>query len=159
MNKMRFFGVVISIACLYEPFQVDGFCTTPSTRSVLTTPTATKRIRTTAATTTVGRTITTTIRSSLPSKPNASLFSSSTNNNNNQNIITNALTPLPKGISPFEKSLSKNLDIQEQFRRLAKKAVQTALADASAPNSNKSSFSSSSSQAQHRCSKLSSHPY
>jgi hypothetical protein len=38
------------------------------------------------------------------------------------------LTPLPKGISPFEKSISKNLDIQADFRKIAKKAVDNAIA-------------------------------
>eukprot|EP00979_Chaetoceros_neogracilis_P002731 scaffold447_cov250-Chaetoceros_neogracile.AAC.3 len=41
------------------------------------------------------------------------------------------LTPLPKGISPFEKTLSKNLDIQQEFRLLAKKAVQAAINNSS----------------------------
>jgi|AntRauTorckE5430_2_1112549.scaffolds.fasta_scaffold08892_1 hypothetical protein len=41
------------------------------------------------------------------------------------------LTPLPKGISPFEKTLSKNLDIQQEFRLLAKKAVQSAINNSS----------------------------
>ena len=44
---------------------------------------------------------------------------------------TDGLTPLPRGISPFEKSLSKNLDIQQEFRQLAKKAVQSAIRDSS----------------------------
>ena len=48
---------------------------------------------------------------------------------------TDGLTPLPRGISPFEKSLSKNLDIQQEFRQLAKKAVQSAI-QASASSSN-----------------------
>ena len=47
-----------------------------------------------------------------------------------------SLTPLPQGISPFEKSLSKSLDIQQEFRTLAKKAVQAAI-DASKKSSNK----------------------
>ena len=38
-----------------------------------------------------------------------------------------SLTSLPKGISPFEKSLSKSLDIQQQFRQIAKSAVQKAI--------------------------------
>ena len=37
------------------------------------------------------------------------------------------LTPLPQGISPFEKSLSKNIDVQGQFRTLAKSAVDAAM--------------------------------
>jgi hypothetical protein len=37
------------------------------------------------------------------------------------------LTPLPQGISPFEKSLSKNLDVQGKFRTLAKSAVDAAI--------------------------------
>jgi len=46
-----------------------------------------------------------------------------------QSGIENDLTPLPKGISPFEKSFSKSLDIQGSFRSLAKKGVDTAIAD------------------------------
>ena len=38
------------------------------------------------------------------------------------------LSPLPKGISPFEKSLSKKLDIQAEFRRRAKNAIDAAIA-------------------------------
>ena len=36
------------------------------------------------------------------------------------------LTPLPKGISPFEKGLSKSMDIQGEFRKLAIRAVNEA---------------------------------
>lgn len=39
------------------------------------------------------------------------------------------LSPLPKGISPFEKSLSKNIDIQGDFRKRAKAAIDAAIAD------------------------------
>ena len=39
------------------------------------------------------------------------------------------LTPLPQGISPFEKSLSKSLDIQQEFRNLSKNAIQAAIQD------------------------------
>lgn len=42
---------------------------------------------------------------------------------------SSSLTPLPAGISPFEKSLSKNLDIQGDFRKLAKEAVSAAIND------------------------------
>ena len=38
-----------------------------------------------------------------------------------------ALSPLPKGISPFEKSLSKNLNIQAEFRQQAKRAIDAAI--------------------------------
>jgi len=37
------------------------------------------------------------------------------------------LTPLPKGISPFEKSLSKNIDIQGDFRKSSKRAIDAAI--------------------------------
>jgi len=37
------------------------------------------------------------------------------------------LSPLPKGISPFEVSLSKSLDVQAEFRSIAKKAVDAAM--------------------------------
>ncbi|KAL9182620.1 hypothetical protein ACHAXT_013272 [Thalassiosira profunda] len=40
-----------------------------------------------------------------------------------------SLSPLPRGISPFEKSLSKNIDIQAQFRQGAKRAIDAAIAD------------------------------
>ena len=36
-------------------------------------------------------------------------------------------SPLPKGISPFEKSASKNLDTQAEIRSLAKSAVDAAI--------------------------------
>ena len=36
-------------------------------------------------------------------------------------------TPLPNGLSPFEKSLSKSLDLQGSFRKLAGNALQQAL--------------------------------
>lgn len=39
------------------------------------------------------------------------------------------LSPLPKGISPFEKSLSKNIDIQGDFRKRSKQAIDAAIAD------------------------------
>lgn len=51
-----------------------------------------------------------------------------------QAIPKTDLTPLPQGISPFEKSLSKSLDVQQDFRNLAKKAVQAAI-DASKKSS------------------------
>lgn len=40
-----------------------------------------------------------------------------------------SLTPLPRGISPFEKSLSKSIDIQAEFRNTAKRAIDAAIAD------------------------------
>ncbi|KAL7531307.1 hypothetical protein ACHAXR_005020 [Thalassiosira sp. AJA248-18] len=40
-----------------------------------------------------------------------------------------SLSPLPKGISPFEKSLSKNVDIQGDFRKRAKLAIDAAIGD------------------------------
>lgn len=39
------------------------------------------------------------------------------------------LSPLPKGISPFEKSLSKGVDVQAQFRQSAKRAIDAAIKD------------------------------
>jgi hypothetical protein len=47
---------------------------------------------------------------------------------NAEKQLQQKLTPLPKGISPFEKSLSKNLDTQAEFRKIAKKAVDNAIA-------------------------------
>ncbi|KAL7520341.1 hypothetical protein ACHAWX_005065 [Stephanocyclus meneghinianus] len=46
-----------------------------------------------------------------------------------QKAKSQTLTPLPRGISPFEKSLSKNLDIQAEFRQRAKSAIDAASAD------------------------------
>ena len=44
------------------------------------------------------------------------------------------LSSLPKGISPFEKSLSKTIDIQGDFRNRAKDALEKAvLSMSSAP--------------------------
>ena len=43
--------------------------------------------------------------------------------------IRAALSSLPKGINPFEKSLSKNIDVQDDFRKRAKSAVDAALSD------------------------------
>ena len=40
-----------------------------------------------------------------------------------------SLTPLPRGISPFEKSLSKSIDIQAKFRNIAKHAIEKAIRD------------------------------
>jgi len=40
-----------------------------------------------------------------------------------------SLSPLPRGISPFEKSLSKNIDIQAEFRKRAKLGIDAALSD------------------------------
>ena len=38
-------------------------------------------------------------------------------------------TPLPNGLSPFEKSLSKSLDVQGNFRNIAGAALSQALRD------------------------------
>lgn len=38
-----------------------------------------------------------------------------------------SLTPIPKGISPFEKSISKNFDIQADLRKIAKRAIDDAI--------------------------------
>ena len=43
--------------------------------------------------------------------------------------LSASLSPLPKDISPFEKSSSKSRDIQGEFRQIAEKAVKTAIAD------------------------------
>ena len=42
---------------------------------------------------------------------------------------TKGLSPVPKGISPFEKSLSKSIDIQGTLRKTAKRAIEAAIAD------------------------------
>lgn len=44
-----------------------------------------------------------------------------------QPLQNQQLTPLPKGINPFEKSLKEPRDIQDQFRKIAKKAVDNAI--------------------------------
>lgn len=50
------------------------------------------------------------------SEPRSSSLNVFGNNNS-------GLTPLPRGISPFEKSMSKSLDIQLEFRKLAIRAI------------------------------------
>ncbi|KAL7546732.1 hypothetical protein ACHAWF_010062 [Thalassiosira exigua] len=47
----------------------------------------------------------------------------------NKSSSPSALSPLPRGISPFEKSLSKNIDIQAEFRQRSKRAIDAAIAD------------------------------
>ena len=42
---------------------------------------------------------------------------------------TKGLSPVPKGISPFEKSMSKSIDIQGTLRKTAKLAIESAIAD------------------------------
>lgn len=39
------------------------------------------------------------------------------------------LSPLPSGLSPFEKSVAKNIDIQSNFRGIAAKAIARAISD------------------------------
>jgi hypothetical protein len=63
-------------------------------------------------------------RHTTPFQPSVASLSSSASTSTSMN-----LTPLPKGISPFEKSVSKNLDIQKTFRQIAKKAVDNAIND------------------------------
>ena len=46
-----------------------------------------------------------------------------------QAAVNKKCTPLPTGLSPFEKSLSKSLDLQGNFRRVAGAALQQALRD------------------------------
>ena len=54
------------------------------------------------------------------------ILSSTSNSNSNAN---NNLTPLPKDISPFDKSASIGCDVQGELRKLATLAVQRALLD------------------------------
>ena len=54
------------------------------------------------------------------------ILSSTSNSNSNAN---NNLTPLPKDISPFDKSASIGCDVQGELRKLATIAVQRALLD------------------------------
>lgn len=60
---------------------------------------------------------------------NTQLYATSYNKDN--------LTALPKGISPFEKSLSKTMDIQGTIRTLAKEAVDSAISDSTSNNKSK----------------------
>ena len=60
------------------------------------------------------------------------------------NDTTLSLTPLPKGISPFEKSISKNLDIQQTFRQIAKKALDSAISSSSSSSSSTTTTTTSS---------------
>jgi len=46
-----------------------------------------------------------------------------------QSPSSSSLSPLPRGISPFEKSLSKNIDIQGDFRKRSKKAIDVAISN------------------------------
>ena len=59
------------------------------------------------------------------------LPSTSTNGNKNSQLaaVNTKLSPLPKGISPFEKSVSKSIDIQGNFRKLAQPALEKAIQD------------------------------
>mmetsp|Transcript_2277 Transcript_2277/g.5140 ORF Transcript_2277/g.5140 Transcript_2277/m.5140 type:complete len:277 (+) Transcript_2277:68-898(+) len=58
-----------------------------------------------------------------------SLFIFGNDNSQQQSTANKGLTPLPKGISPFEKSLSKSIDIQATFRQYSKKAIDNAAND------------------------------
>lgn len=44
-----------------------------------------------------------------------------------QQQSSQGLSPLPRGISPFEKGLSKNIDIQGEFRKRAKRSIDIAI--------------------------------
>lgn len=46
-----------------------------------------------------------------------------------QKQSSQGLSPLPRGISPFEKGLSKNIDIQGDFRKRAKRAIDIAISN------------------------------
>lgn len=59
-------------------------------------------------------------------RPNSELNSFFGNSKQGQQ---SQLSPIPKGISPFEKSLSKNIDIQGDFRKRAKGAIDAAIAN------------------------------
>ena len=62
---------------------------------------------------------------------NDAVRTTTTTNNHNQHRHSTQMgaTPLPKGLSPFEKSVSKSLDIQGTFRKLAQTALERALRD------------------------------
>jgi hypothetical protein len=46
-----------------------------------------------------------------------------------QQQSSQGLSPLPRGISPFEKGLSKNIDIQGEFRKRAKRSIDIAISN------------------------------
>jgi hypothetical protein len=56
-------------------------------------------------------------------RPSTRLHAANNNNNNNK------LTALPPGLSPFEKSLSKSIDVQGNFRKVAGASLARALKD------------------------------
>ncbi len=77
--------------------------------------------------------IETTVRRTFPPQTNSPMFRNncftlhaSINTNKKDN---SKLSDLPIGISPFEKSLSKSIDVQADFRSRAKVAVATAVSD------------------------------
>jgi len=73
-------------------------------------------------------TITTTRPTTRPTTRTTTHLSANNANNDDDN---NALSLLPRGISPFEKSISKSIDVQADFRSRAKAAVDAALASSS----------------------------
>jgi hypothetical protein len=67
----------------------------------------------------------------------SAVFGTSTSNNNNNNNNQNPkLTPLPLGLSPFDKSVSKTYDVQSAFRSIALTAIQRAITDPTYRNNN-----------------------
>mmetsp|Transcript_13221 Transcript_13221/g.28190 ORF Transcript_13221/g.28190 Transcript_13221/m.28190 type:complete len:161 (+) Transcript_13221:74-556(+) len=62
-------------------------------------------------------------------RPNSALNSFFGNSKHESIGQQSQLSPIPKGISPFEKSLSKNIDIQGDFRKRAKGAIDAAIAN------------------------------
>ncbi|KAL3811318.1 hypothetical protein ACHAXA_005404 [Cyclostephanos tholiformis] len=56
--------------------------------------------------------------------PASSLSSSSSSSSSSP-----PLSPIPRGISPFEKTISRNMNVQADFRRIAKYALDSALRD------------------------------
>ena len=64
-------------------------------------------------------------KSPFPKAKNANVITLFANPSSQQQ----QLSDLPTGISPFEKSLSKSIDVQADFRNRAKPALEKAMAD------------------------------
>jgi hypothetical protein len=68
-------------------------------------------------------------RGSSFSSPSSSSLSVFGQQSTQSSSPSSSLSPLPKGISPFEKSLSKNIDIQGDFRKRSKKGIDVAISN------------------------------
>jgi len=113
---ITFIGIFLSSLNLLIQLQaiapVHAFTFTPSSRSPLPSPSNFYHDYNTITTTTTTTTTTTRLNASTPKS-------------------TPILSLLPRGISPFEKSISKDIDVQADFRSRAKAAMDTALSSSS----------------------------